>query len=86
MKTSQVYINEHALFDTIIESIQECTKEVAMLEYTYEKNVKDAELKSFFEGTDVDVIIEKEGDSVLAKIGTVIVNLLKSGICQTNGN
>lgn len=78
LKTNQAYINEFSFFDNVMECVEECRNEVDMAVYSYNNNKRQAELKSFFEGVmDDELFIEKEGEGVLAKIGNVIIKLVK---------
>lgn len=76
MKTSQSFINEYRDFDDVFDCITECQKDVTVALYNFNQNTRNVMMKGFFEGVDVDTVMEKETEGFLSKIGSAVLNLI----------
>jgi predicted DNA-binding ArsR family transcriptional regulator len=76
MKTNQAFINEYKYIDMMNEVVYNCQKEAAMALYEFNNARRNAELTSFFESSDMEIIMEKENEGFFAKIGNAITKLI----------
>lgn len=77
--TSNSYINEYSFFDDVFDCLNESVKDVSVAVGFYNIKKHQLESKMMFESssdTDYKVLLEKEGEGVLAKIGNAVVNLI----------
>lgn len=76
--TNYEYIHEYSLFDDMFDFLESTKKEIDIAVINYNTKKRQLEMKSFFEGTlDAEMIIEAEGQGVLAKIGNTVMALIK---------
>lgn len=77
MKTSATYIHEYSILDDINETLSDAITDVTKASYEYESVRRDFELKSFFEGTSLDVVMEAEKAGIFERIGNAIIKIIK---------
>lgn len=77
LTTSHSFIHEYSLFDEVFDALESCKKEADVIFYNYGKAKDNNSVASFFEGTSDDFVMEQEAQGVLAKIGNLIVGLIK---------
>lgn len=81
MTTCQSYINEYSFFDAVYDVLESTEKELTVTMYDYENAKRQITLNSFFENSDSEdeaIMLEKEGEGILSKIGNMVVNILKA--------
>lgn len=76
MKTNQSFINEYVLIDNVNECLYECQKDVTVALYEYNNAIRNLEMKSLFESVDTDVLMEKESEGFLARIGNSVLKVI----------
>jgi hypothetical protein len=76
MKTNSAFINEYKLYDDVFDCIESCQKEATLALYHYNNTAKQMKMKAFFEGVDVDILMEAENEGFLTKIGNKVLQLL----------
>ena len=77
--TSNSYIHEYSFFDDVFDCLNESVKDVSVAMGWYNIKKHQLESKMMFESSsDVDykVLLEKEGEGVLAKIGNAVMNII----------
>lgn len=81
MTTCQSYINEYSFFDEVYDVLESAEKELVIAMYDYENAKRQIALNSFFESSnfeDEDIMLEKEGEGILTKIGNMVITILKT--------
>lgn len=77
--TSNSYIHEYSFFDDVFDCLNESVKDVTVAMGWYNIKKHQLESKMMFESSsDVDykVLLEKEGEGVLAKIGNAVMSII----------
>lgn len=78
-KTSHDFIHEYGIIDDFAEALHEANTIINESVFQYKQAVHSIEMKQLFEAAsdDYPVMLEKEGQGVLAKIGNAVVTLIK---------
>lgn len=79
--TSYDFIHEYSIYDDLYDSITEADKEVTAAMGRFTMKHHQIEAKQFFESssdTDYTLLLEKEGQGLLAKIGTAVMKIINS--------
>ena len=78
-KTSHDFIHEYGIIDDLAEALYEADTIINESVFQYKQAVHSIEMKQLFEAAsdDYSVMLEKEGQGVLAKIGNAVITLIK---------
>lgn len=77
MKTNYKYIHEFDIIDEFYEDSNAILESLQNDIHDYYKAKSEAELKSFFEHSNIDIIMEKDKEGIVTRLGNAIISLVK---------